>query len=151
MVPAVTDPWYSHFAHTSRFRFVVQDEWVPHRGQTNSSGQRSFIKYSRHACSLANLVSNFRQGSGVIFLLHTGYHNTLGLLESTKYPSNTIFVHRWYTHGEPYGVGLCVLSFFVFHSYRTRKQETHNTSEVIGTQTLTPLVFLFEKTRHANK
>src|SRR6516164_747275 len=28
-----------------------------------------------------------RQGSGVIFLLHTGYHNTLGLLESTKYPS----------------------------------------------------------------
>src|SRR6516165_7164113 len=31
-----------------------------------------------------------RQGSGVIFLLHTGYHNTLGLLESTKYPSTVI-------------------------------------------------------------
>src|SRR5207245_5265439 len=83
IVPAVTEVWQPHPAHShsSRTGHAFPD---PQRGHAKPDGHRSRARYARHASSVPNFAS-----SSVRFL---GYSSTmpayyiLGSPESTGYP-----------------------------------------------------------------
>src|ERR1035437_10119884 len=82
MVPAVTDVWPPHTAHSSRTPRTGQDLPPPQRGHRKPSGHRRRAKYARQDSSVAKAASN-----SVRFL---GYSSTmpayylLGLPESSR-------------------------------------------------------------------
>src|ERR1022692_4318324 len=83
MVPAVTDVWPPHTAHSSRTPRTGQDLPPPQRGHRKPSGHPRRAKYARQDSSVAKAASN-----SVRFL---GYSSTmpayylLGLPESSRY------------------------------------------------------------------
>src|ERR1019366_5378116 len=89
MVPAVTDVWPPHTAHSSRTPRTGQDLPPPQRGHRKPSGYRRRAKYARQDSSVAKAASN-----SVRFL---GYSSTmpayylLGLPESSRYLPPAIY------------------------------------------------------------
>src|SRR5207245_3499705 len=89
IVPAVTEVWQPHPAHShsSRTGHAFPD---PQRGHAKPDGHRSRARYARHASSVPNFAS-----SSVRFL---GYSSTmpayyiLGSPESTGYPPSVIVI-----------------------------------------------------------
>jgi hypothetical protein len=57
IVPAVTDVWRPHAAH-SKSRPIGHALPPPHFGQRNPSGHRSCTRYARHASAVAKRRSN---------------------------------------------------------------------------------------------
>src|ERR1700687_5132531 len=87
IVPAVTDVWHPHSAHSHRPRtgHAFPDS---QRGQRKPAGHRSRVKYARHASSVPKFASNsvrFRGYSSAI-----PAHYILRLPESSRYPSPDI-------------------------------------------------------------
>src|ERR1035441_8519922 len=87
IVPAVTEVWHPHSAHSHRPRtgHALPDS---QRGQRKPAGQRSRARYPRHASSVPKFASNsvrFRGYSSAI-----PAHYILRLPESSRYPSAAI-------------------------------------------------------------
>src|ERR1022692_1632005 len=58
IVPAVTEIWHPQLEHSNSLPRTGQNFSRPQRRHTNPSGQRSRVRYARHASSVAKLASN---------------------------------------------------------------------------------------------
>src|SRR5437660_12865725 len=87
IVPAVTEVWYPHPAHSLRLRTghaFPDPQWA----QRKPVGQRSRAKYARHASSVVKFASNSVRLRGYSSTIPA--HYILGLPESSGYPPHTI-------------------------------------------------------------
>src|SRR5438128_4712218 len=87
IVPAVTEVWYPHPAHSLRLRTghaFPDPQWA----QRKPVGQRSRAKYARHASSVLKFASNSVRLRGYSSTISA--HYILGLPESSGYPPPTI-------------------------------------------------------------
>jgi len=87
IVPAVTEVWYPHPAHSLRLRTghaFPDPQWA----QRKPVGQRSRAKYARHASSVVKFASNSVRLRGYSSTIPT--HYILGLPESSGYPLKSI-------------------------------------------------------------
>src|SRR5207249_1168065 len=83
IVPAVTEVWYPHPAHSLRLRTghaFPDPQWA----QRKPVGQRSRAKYARHASSVLKFASNSVRLRGYSSTISA--HYILGLPESSGYP-----------------------------------------------------------------
>src|SRR6266478_2964140 len=83
IVPAVTEVWYPHPAHSLRLRTghaFPDPQWA----QRKPVGQRSRAKYARHASSVLKFASNSVRLRGYSSTIPA--HYILGLPESSGYP-----------------------------------------------------------------
>src|ERR1039458_1227791 len=88
IVPAVTEVWYPHPAHSLRPRTghaFPDPQWA----QRKPVGQRSRAKYARHASSVVKFASNSVRLRGYSSTIPT--HYILGLPESSGYPPAVIY------------------------------------------------------------
>src|ERR1035441_2539531 len=88
IVPAVTEVWYPHPAHSLRPRTghaFPDPQWA----QRKPVGQRSRAKYARHASSVVKFASNSVRLRGYSSTIPT--HYILGLPESSGYPPHPIY------------------------------------------------------------
>src|SRR5438128_1656188 len=87
IVPAVTEVWYPHPAHSLRLRTghaFPDPQWA----QRKPVGQRSRAKYARHASSVLKFASNSVRLRGYSSTISA--HYILGLPESSGYPPGPI-------------------------------------------------------------
>src|SRR5438105_1237467 len=87
IVPAVTEVWYPHPAHSLRLRTghaFPDPQWA----QRKPVGQRSRAKYARHASSVLKFASNSVRLRGYSSTISA--HYILGLPESSGYPPRLI-------------------------------------------------------------
>src|SRR5450631_1263996 len=90
IVPAVTEAWYPHPAHSLRPRTghaFPDPQWA----QRKPVGQRSRAKYARHASSVVKFASSSVRLRGYSSTIPT--HYILGLPESSGYPPNGILTN----------------------------------------------------------
>src|SRR5438876_8852471 len=91
IVPAVTEVWYPHPAHSLRLRTghaFPDPQWA----QRKDVGQRSRAKYARHASSVVKFASNSVRLRGYSSTIPA--HYILGLPESSGYPPQVIISPR---------------------------------------------------------
>src|SRR5450759_1716623 len=89
IVPAVTEVWYPHLAHSLRLRTghaFPDPQWA----QQKPVGQRSRAKYARHASSVVKFASNSVRLRG--YSSNIPAHYMLGLPESSGYPPPMILM-----------------------------------------------------------
>src|SRR5437763_6117288 len=92
IVPAVTEVWYPHPAHSLRLRTghaFPDPQWA----QRKPVGQRSRAKYARHASSVLKFASNSVRLRGYSSTISA--HYILGLPESSGYPP-ALILHPGY-------------------------------------------------------
>src|SRR5678815_1877715 len=90
-VPAVTDVWWPHIAHSHNPRGWLHAFSPAHLGQRNPSGQRRAYRYFRHSSSEENRASNSGRLRGKSSTLK--YYGW-GLPESNGYPDLPAYPRR---------------------------------------------------------
>src|SRR5215471_12018974 len=84
IVPAVTEVWQPHAAHSSSTPRTGHDRSLPQRGQRKPCGHRSRAKYARQTSSVPKFASSSVRFRG--YSSATPAYYILGLSESSRYP-----------------------------------------------------------------